>query len=140
MESRMPDTVMFPQTAIAGNAEDGSLAAALVREIAAGRHPRATLDRPLPPAARSAAETLADSLDELDRDLARLRRRHSAPTSTGGRIRLAMAEAELIGGYVGDVAKTLAALRGAGAAVEKASERGQPLCVADERIILRLHW
>jgi hypothetical protein len=84
MQSRMPDTVMFPQTAIAGNAEDGILAAALVREVAAGRHPRVTLDRPLLPAARSAAEILADSLDELDRDLARLRRRHSAPTSSGG--------------------------------------------------------
>ncbi len=106
MESRMPDTLMFPQTAIAGNAEDGILAAALVREVAAGRHPRVTLDRPLPPAARSAAEILADSLDELDRDLARLRRRHSAPTSAGGRIRLAVAEAELLGGYVRDVAKT----------------------------------
>lgn len=136
----MPDTVMFPPAVIADKAEDSVLAAALVREVAAGRHPRVTLDQPLPPSARSAAETLADSLDELDRDLARLRRRHSAPTSAGGRIRLAIAEAELLGGYVRDVARTLAVLRLAGAEVEKAGERGQPSCAAGDRIILRLHW
>lgn len=136
----MPDTVMFPPAVIADKAEDSVLAAALVREVAAGRHPRVTLDQPLPPAARSAAETLADSLDELDRDLARLRRRHGAPTSTGGRIRLAIAEADLLGGYVRDVAGTLAALRVAGAGVEKGGERGQPSCVGGGGIILRLHW
>lgn len=136
----MPDTVMFPPAVIADKVEDRVLAAALVREVAAGRHPHVTLAQPLPPAARSAAETLADSLDELDRDLARLRRRHGAPTSTGGRIRLAIAEADLLGGYVRDVARTLAALRHAGAGVEKAGERGQLSCADGDHIILRLQW
>jgi hypothetical protein len=140
MENSMPDTVMFPPAVIADKAGDRVLAAALVREVAAGRHPHVTLAQPLPPAARSAAETLADSLDELDRDLARLRRRHSAPTSAGGRIRLAIAEAELLGGYVRDVLQSLTALRLAGAEVEKAGERSQPSCVDGDRIILRLQW
>ncbi len=136
----MPDTVMFPPAVIADKVEDRVLAAALVREVAAGRHPHVTLGQPLPPAARSAAETLADSFDELDRDLARLRRRHSAPTSAGGRIRLAITEAELLGGYVRDVLQTLTALRLTGAEVEKAGERNRPSCTDGDRIVLHLQW
>lgn len=139
----MPDTLMVSSTVVASEAEDHALAAALVREIAAGRSPRAALDRPLPPVARPAVEALAEALDELDRDLTRLRRRRSAPPSAGGRIRLAAAEAELLGAYERDVAEALAALRGAGAAVvsARAGERNAPPCAVNGGgVVLRLIW
>lgn len=75
---RMPDTLMIPSALVANGAEDRGLADALVREVALGRLPRVSLDAPLPPAARPVAETLAADLDELERDLARLRRRRGA--------------------------------------------------------------
>lgn len=138
----MPDTLMFPPAVVAGEADDHALAAALVREVAAGRHPRVILDQPLPIAARPVVETLADSLDELDRDLARLRRRRGAPSSIGGRIRQAVAEAELLGSYAHDVAESLGALHGVGAGIVtgRIGERSQPLCTDDERVNLRLIW
>lgn len=139
----MPDTLMVSSTVAAGEAEDRALAAALVRAIATGRRPRVGLDAPLPPAASPAVETLADALDELERDLARLRRRRGAPPSAGGRIRLAVAEAALLGGYARDVAEALAALRGAGARVVSvgAGERAAPPCAVDGGgVVLRLIW
>lgn len=137
----MPDTLPFPPTMVV-DAEDRALAARLVHAIAAGCRARVTLDRPLPPAARPAVEALADELDELDRDLSRLRRRRGAPPSTGGRIRLAVAEAALLGGYVRDVAEALAALRGAGVGVVSGTtgKRRLPPPPAEACVVLRLHW
>lgn len=138
----MPDTLMFPPAVVAGEADDHALAGALVREVAAGRHPRVILDQPLPIAARPVVETLADSLDELDRDLARLRRRRSATPSIGGRIRQAVAEAQLLGSYAHDVAESLAVLRGAGAGIVtgRIGERSQLPSADDGRVNLRLVW
>lgn len=139
----MPDTLPFPPTMVVDAEEDRALAARLVHAIAAGCRARVTLDRPLPPAARPAVEVLADGLDELDRDLSRLRRRRGAPPSTGGRIRLAVAEAALLGGYVRHVAEALAALRGAGVGVvsETTGERcPPPPPPAEACVVLRLHW
>ena len=63
--------------------------------VQAGQPAGETEDRA--PAGRAVAETL----DELERDLARLRRRGALPPSAGGRIRLAVAEAALLGGLHG---------------------------------------
>ena len=125
----MPDTLMFPPAAVASEADDHALAAALMREVAASRHPRVILDQPLPIAASPVVETLADCLNELDRDLARLRRRRSAPPSIGGRIRQAVAE-------------SLGALCGAGAGIVtgRIGERSQPPGADDGRVNLRLVW
>ncbi|WP_144428114.1 hypothetical protein [Azospirillum thiophilum] len=138
----MPDTVMFPPAVVVGEPDDYPLAVALVREVAAGHRPRVILDQPLPIAACSVVETLADSLDELDRDLVRLRRRRGAPPSIGGRIRQAAAEAELLGSYAHDLAESLKALRsaGAGVVIGKIGERSRPACADDERVNLRLLW
>jgi len=96
-----------------------------------------------PPAARPVAETLAAALNEFERDLARLRRRRGAPQSAGGRIRLAVAEAALLGGYARDVTDALAALRDAGTGVVsvRAGERAAPPCAVDGGgVVLRLIW
>lgn len=137
----MPDTLMVSSTLVA-EAEDRTAAAALVGAIATGRRPRVSLDAPLPPAARPTAEILADALDELERDLGRLRRRRGAPQSAGGRIRLAVAEAALLGGYARDVANTLAALRAAGVAVVSAEtgERDGESDSDSRVVVLRLRW
>lgn len=138
----MPDIVMFPPAVVVGEADDYTLAAALVREVAAGHRPRVILDQPLPIVARSVVASLADSLDELDRDLARLRRRRGAPPSIGDRIRQAVAEAELLGSYAHEVAESLKELRsaGAGVVIGKIGERSRPPCADDERVNLRLLW
>ena len=66
-----------------------------------------------------------------------------APPSAGGRIRLAVAEASLLGGYARDVRDALAALRDAGTGVVsvRAGERPAPPCAVDGGgVVLRLIW
>lgn len=124
----MPDTLSFPSPAAAVVADDRALASEVVRHIASGRSLRPALDAPLPPAARPTMEALASVLDEFVSDLTRLRRRRGAPSGAGGRIRLAVAEAELHGAYAQDAAEALAVLRGAGVTVVSGmtGERGTP--------------
>lgn len=108
----MPDTLTCPPTPA-----DRRTAARLVRQLAAGHAPRASLTQPLPATARLAAETLATTLDELERELAQLRHRHGETPGVGAEIRLATEQAALLGAYERDVTEALAALRRAGAAV-----------------------
>lgn len=100
------------------SADDGDLAARLVRLMAVQGVPEVqTADR-LSPAMGRAMEDLGATLDELRKDLKAQRGRMRRASSVCARFRLAQDGAELLAKYESNLAVALATLRSVGGALD----------------------